>query len=247
MMWPPLLLAVALGLGHAHQLGAASLRPGLPVGSRRSAFACALRSHMPRSTRIRPDGFGACRSARATMCAQPADTALRCLTANPLHPVPAEGLWCAPTFRLNDHPTPHVLEHGTASALGAVRIGSLLSRREAARMVEMADSMGFVQPSGDEGGDRRVGALSWALHDELCDTLSRRVAPHVPRAICAHRGKATAERREELLRMESARRMLSGGRGEGAHPWVRRCDGAPEGTYQLAGLNARCRIYRYEH
>jgi hypothetical protein len=80
VMWPPLLLAVALGLGHAHQLGAASLRPRLPVGpssTHSSAFACALRSHphVPRSTRMRPDGrVSARRGALATMCAQPAES-----------------------------------------------------------------------------------------------------------------------------------------------------------------------------
>jgi len=40
--------------------------------------------------------------------------------------------------------------------------------------------------------------------------------------------------------------MLGGGSGEVGTPWVRRCDGAPEGTYRLAGINARCRLYRYE-
>lgn len=170
---------------------------------------------------------------------------MRCVTANPLH-LPAEGLWCAPSFRLNDSPTTSLLEHGATSALGALRIGSLLSRREAARMVMVADGMGFVQPAEDESGDRRNGALSWALHDELCETLSRRIAPHVPRAICAHRHEASAERREELLRLESLRHMLGGGGGGGGRPWVRRCDGAPEGTYRLAGINARCRLYRYE-
>jgi hypothetical protein len=170
---------------------------------------------------------------------------LRCVTANPLH-LPAEGLWCAPSFRLNDNPATRLLEHGETSAFGALRIGSLLSRPEAARMVELADGMGFVQPAEDESGDRRNGALSWALHDELCETLSRRIAPHVPRAICAHRHPATAERREELLRLESLRHMLGGGGGAGGSPWVRRCDGAPEGTYRYAGINARCRVYRYE-
>jgi hypothetical protein len=89
-MWPPLLLAVALGMGHAHQLGEASLHLRLPVGpTHRSAFAGALsshshiagalrshshiagalrsHSHTPRSSRVRLAGFGACRSARTTI------------------------------------------------------------------------------------------------------------------------------------------------------------------------------------
>lgn len=55
-------------------------------------------------------------------------------------------------------------------------------------MVEAADAMGFVKSSGDGAGERRNGALSWALHAELCDALSRRAAPLLPRAVCAHRG-----------------------------------------------------------
>ncbi|KAJ1618394.1 hypothetical protein T492DRAFT_636534 [Pavlovales sp. CCMP2436] len=79
-MWL-LLLAAALGLGCTHQLGVASLR--LPVDLRPahdSAFAYALRPslhpELPRSSptfRMHPDGFGTRRSARATMCAQPAE------------------------------------------------------------------------------------------------------------------------------------------------------------------------------
>jgi hypothetical protein len=66
-MWPPLLLAVVLGL--CRQPGAASLCPQMLVGPspHASAFACALRS-----SRMRPDGW--VRGARATMCAQPAES-----------------------------------------------------------------------------------------------------------------------------------------------------------------------------
>ena len=49
-----------------------------------------------------------------------------------------------------------------------------------------------------------------------------------------------------MLRAEGVRRTLLGSNEPGGPPIVRRCDGAPEGTYRLAGINARCRVYRYE-
>lgn len=168
----------------------------------------------------------------------------RVSTANPLH-MPAEGLWWAPSFSLDDTTlnSTQLIQDLAASELGALRIRSLLSSEEAAAMVRATDQMEFVP--AEESADRRNGALSWALHDTLCDALSARLAPYVARAICSHRGDASEERRGELLQAEAMRRALLGG-GSGGPPLVRRCDGAPEGTYRLAGINSRCRVYRYE-
>lgn len=168
----------------------------------------------------------------------------RCVTANPLH-MPAEGLWCSTSFGLDQQPPPtKLMEDAAATELGALRIRSLLSRREAAAMVKLVDAMGFVQ--AEASAERRNGALSWALHDELCDALSARMAPHLPRSICSHRGDVSEEQRSSMLRVEGVRRALLGSSEPGGPPLVRRCDGAPEGTYRLAGINARCRVYRYK-
>mmetsp|Transcript_97995 Transcript_97995/g.158058 ORF Transcript_97995/g.158058 Transcript_97995/m.158058 type:complete len:450 (-) Transcript_97995:59-1408(-) len=168
----------------------------------------------------------------------------RISTANPLH-MPAEGLWWAPSFSLGDiSPPTRVIEDEAASALGAVRIAHLLSREESAAMVSACEQMAFVQ--AESSAERRNGALSWALHDNLTNAISARLAPHVARSICSHRGEASKERRCELLQAESLRRTLLGASGPGGLPLVRRCDGAPEGTYRLAGINSRCRVYRYE-
>jgi len=143
---------------------------------------------------------------------------------------PSANMWCAPSF---------ALEAGGLEVrredLGvdtAFWLRDVISRSDAARMVAMAEQMGFDRGAGDEA-ERRNGALSWCFHDELLEGLMKRISPHVPWAVAVH---APGERpRDEHLPSLG-----------GVTPWVRQVHGAPEGLYTLDTLNARARIYRYD-
>ena len=50
-------------------------------------------------------------------------------------------------------------------------------------MVKAADAMGFVKAEAAPDTERCNAALSWVLHDSLCESLYARLAPHVARAI----------------------------------------------------------------
>jgi hypothetical protein len=52
-------------------------------------------------------------------------------------------------------------------------------------MVKAADAMGFVKAEAAPDTERCNAALSWVLHDSLCESLYARLAPHVARAICS--------------------------------------------------------------
>lgn len=97
---------------------------------------------------------------------------------------PNANLWCAPSFSL-DEIGPACERHDLAVD-GAFVLSNVLSQSEAARMVLMAEQMGFERGAGDEA-ERRNGALSWCFHDALSEQLIRRVAPHLPWAIAVHR------------------------------------------------------------
>ncbi|KAJ1632544.1 hypothetical protein T492DRAFT_987435 [Pavlovales sp. CCMP2436] len=85
-MWPALLHSMALRLGYAHPLGTTSIHPRLFVGpcpAHHSVFAPPSHPVLPRSSQMRPDGFGAHRSEWATMCAQPADSPRQKVAVSP--------------------------------------------------------------------------------------------------------------------------------------------------------------------
>ena len=176
--------------------------------------------------------------------------------ANPAHEDPPGGLWLLPPGSLR------FAEDGagagvgaTAEALPGFPPGALLLRGVCApeacrRLVQAAEAVGFEQPGNDDSGgegERRNGALSWVLGDEDARVLAERIWPLLPQAIATTRG-----RRRASVRPSKPRGAQDGGKaageavgGEGVGAWARRADGAPEGTYRLAGINQRCRIYRY--
>jgi hypothetical protein len=146
-------------------------------------------------------------------------------------------MWCAPSFSL-DETGPTATSRAALTGLDSVFvINDVLTSAEAARMVAVAETMGFERSAGAEK-ERRNGALSWVLHDRLEQQLLKRLAPHLPWTICIHSpgtpAPSTADLEEEL--------PPTGG----CPPWVRQVGGAPAGLYTLAGLSARSRVYRYE-
>ena len=137
-------------------------------------------------------------------------------------------MWCAPWFKLDDvGPASTRQDIGTANS--AFFLKDVISPAEAARMVAVADSMGFDRPA-DAERERQNGALSWVLHAELEAQLLRRLAPHLPWCIAVHAPGSPAPALGDLS----------------TPPWVRLVEGAPAGQYVLAGLSARSRVYRYE-
>jgi hypothetical protein len=116
---------------------------------------------------------------------------------------------------------------------GAFELRDVLSGEEAARMVAMAERMGFEVGEG-AGAGRTSAAVSWCFHERLAEQLIRRMAPHLPWAVAIHSPDSPAPRHDQLPDLH------------GAPPWVRRAGGVPEGMYTLDGLNCRMRVYRYE-
>lgn len=172
---------------------------------------------------------------------------LRVHHANPAHEDPPGGMWCVPNL-LGAEATD--AGHGRVAREDIAVPGvdqvfllrSVLAPERCAALVAAAESVGFVHPldESDKSNDtwgraRRNGALSWVLDDATAAVLSARVAPWLPPRIVTHQGP----RRRAEVSTDEASGDLS------AAPWVRRADGAPEGAYAFAGLNQRCRLYRY--
>jgi hypothetical protein len=149
---------------------------------------------------------------------------------------PFSNMWCAPWFSLDETSPPT----SRASLIGldsVFIINDVITSAEAARMVAMAESMGFERSAAADK-ERRNGALSWVLHKELEQQLLDRLAPHLPWTICIHSPDTPAPSTAEL-----EKHLPPSG---GYPPWVRQVGGAPVGSYTLAGLSARSRMYRYE-
>ena len=159
------------------------------------------------------------------------ETPLRVVSASN-EATPYANMWCAPWFQL-DADGPESSRQDIGSIDSAFVLNDIISKAEAARIVAVADSMGFERAADGEK-ERQNGALSWVLHAELEEQLLQRFAPHLPWSICVHSPGTQAPETEDL--------PPSGG----AAPWVRQVAGAPTGQYVLAGLSARSRVYRYE-
>lgn len=140
-------------------------------------------------------------------------------------------MWCCPTFQL-DAEGPECKRRDIDGADGAFVLSGVLSRDEAARMVAMAELMGFEEGEGATVG-RTSAAVSWCLHDELAEQLIRRVATLVPWGVAVHGPGTSAPSPDRLPQID------------GVAPWVRCVGGVPEGLYTLDSLNCRARIYRY--
>jgi len=112
-------------------------------------------------------------------------------------------------------------------------------------MVAMAESMGF-ELSAPADKERRNGALSWVLHDELERELLDRISPHLPWTIRVHPDPGDPDPNAPALSTVSTELERQLPRSGGYLPWARGVGGAPVGDYTLAGLSARSRVYRYE-
>tara|TARA_B110001452_G_C15193324_1_gene414264 strand:+ start:67 stop:1101 length:1035 start_codon:yes stop_codon:yes gene_type:complete len=141
-------------------------------------------------------------------------------------------LWCAPSFQL-DPTGPTCSRRDVEGVDGAFVLSDVLSRDEAARLVAMAERMGFDGEDGDAAG-RTSAACSWCLHHELAEQLVRRMATLLPWGVAVHSPGTPAPRDEQLPHVA------------GKPPWVRQIGGVPEGIYTLDGINCRARLYRYE-
>ena len=142
-------------------------------------------------------------------------------------------MWCAPTFEL-DATGPACSRTEVDGVDGAFLLNDVLSREEAARMVEMAELMGFDRGGGGDAAGRSNGACSWCFHDALERQLIQRIAKLLPWAVAVHSPGTETPTADQLPSMQ------------GAPPWVRQVGGCPEGMYTLDGLNVRMRLYRYD-
>jgi len=150
--------------------------------------------------------------------------------SGPAEAMPFANMWCAPWFKLDDvSPASYRQDIGAS----AFFLHNVISPEEAERMIAVADSMGFDR-AADAERERQNGALSWVLHGELEAQLIRRLAPHLPWSITVHAPGTSVPALEHL------------GPSGGTAPWARMIEGAPTGDYELAGLSARSRVYRYE-
>lgn len=147
-----------------------------------------------------------------------------------------ECMWCAPSFKL-DPTGPGAKRFDITGIDSAFIVKDVISKAEAAQLVEMAEKMGFARQSGDEA-ERRNGALSWVLHDALGEQLIRRLAPCLPWTVAVHSPGSEAPTAEQVA--------AGLPEANGIKPLVREVSGAPAGLYELASLSARSRVYRYE-
>ena len=108
---------------------------------------------------------------------------------------------------------------------GAFLIHNALTPTECDRLAALANEAGFEEAPKDERREQQNGAVSLAVD---LDPVFRRCAPLLPPRVLAYRAAATAEKWAAPAGTER-----------------RRCPGAPEGLYELSGLNPRLRVYRY--
>lgn len=143
---------------------------------------------------------------------------------------PAWRMWMAPKGAIQ---IPDVEEDDWACRENILGADNAFILRNAApveackELVSLAESAGFSDPGG---GARRNGAISWVLDEQTQASLFSRVSFLLPRRITTYR---------------HSRGSATPGNDGSPGSWVRRADGAPEGTYTVTGLNQRCRIYRY--
>ena len=112
-----------------------------------------------------------------------------------------------------------------AGVAGAFLIHNALTPKECDRLAALANEAGFEEAPRDEHRDQQNGAVSLAVDLE---PVFRRCAHLLPASVLAYRAAATAEKWAAPAGTER-----------------RRCPGAPEGLYELSGLNPRLRVYRY--
>ena len=86
---------------------------------------------------------------------------------------------------------------------GAFELRDVLSGEEAARMVAMAERMGFEVGEG-AGAGRTSAAVSWCFHERLAEQLIRRMAPHLPWAVAIHSPDSPAPRHDQLPDLHGA-------------------------------------------
>jgi len=106
---------------------------------------------------------------------------------------------------------------------GAFHVRGLLQRGECERLISLAEDSGFTEESRlfDPNEERRSGALHAAID---FGPVFERCRKLLPASIYAF------EDRDD---------------GVTDAAWARRCPGAPEGVYKLAGISPRARVYRY--
>lgn len=106
-----------------------------------------------------------------------------------------------------------------------------------AALVAESEEVGFLNEEDtarDPRGPRirKNGSLSWILSALAAANIFSRVTRNMPQKIIAHRRWSKPSAADVTA-------------AEEASHWVREVDGAPTGAYEIAGLNQRCRIYRY--
>ena len=112
-----------------------------------------------------------------------------------------------------------------AGVPGAFLIHNALTPKECDRLAALANEAGFEEAPRDERRDQQNEAVSLAVDLE---PVFRRCAHLLPASVLAYRAAATADKWAATGKTER-----------------RRCPGAPEGVYELSGLNPRLRVYRY--
>ena len=149
---------------------------------------------------------------------------------------PFRPMWCAPSFNLDASSSTKCSREDVEGVDGAFVLHDVLSREEAAQMIEMSELMGFEDFAGRDGdlAGRSNKALSWCFHTSLAERLILRMAPLLPWGVAVHSPGTPTPTADQLPHVD------------GRLPWVRQVEGVPEGMYTLDGLNARMRVYRYD-
>jgi hypothetical protein len=94
---------IIMGMARAQPAASAFLGPPCWHGWRCAGGPAATRALSFRCRRQRPQST---QSKTRAIIVDPCPPPVRCVTANPLH-MPAEGLWCNPSFGLDDNRPPN--------------------------------------------------------------------------------------------------------------------------------------------